>query len=196
MSPQAALRRPQRRRVGKGAVAPCTPREDSMRTSRSIALATLLSLCLPVAAMAEDKPLPAAIAAPGETVVLTAHAVGLQLYQCKPGADGKLAWAFTAPQATLTVDGKVVGKHGAGPSWELLDGSGITAKAVANAPGATENDIPWLKLEVTSHKGAGQLADVTTVQRINTVGGVLKGACDRERGEGMPYEADYVFLKK
>src|ERR1700731_2502335 len=76
------------------------------------------------------------------------------------------------------------------PGWELLDGSGITAKAVANAPGATENDIPWLKLEVNSHKGAGQLDSVTTVQRINTKGGVLKGSCDRERGEGMPYEAD------
>ena len=166
-----------------------------MRISR-IVLASLALLCFPAAAMADDKPLPAAIAAPGETAVLTVHAVGLQLYQCKPGADGKLAWAFTAPQATLTADGKVVGKHGAGPTWELLDGSGITAKAVANAPGATENDIPWLKLEVTSNKGTGQLAGVTTVQRINTKGGVLKGACDRERGEGMPYEADYVFLRK
>jgi hypothetical protein len=161
------------------------------------ALASLLLLSFPGAAMADDKPLPAAIAAPGETVVLTVHAVGLQLYECKPGADGKLAWTFTAPQATLTVDGRVVGKHGAGPTWDLLDGSGITAKAVANAPGATENDIPWLKLEVTSHKGAGQLDGVTTVQRINTKGGVLKGACDRERaGQGMAYEADYVFLKK
>ena len=166
-----------------------------MRASASIILALLLTT--PLTAMADDKPLPAAIAAPGETKVLTVHAVGLQLYECKPGADGKLAWSFVAPQATLTADGKVVGKHGAGPSWELLDGSGITAKAVANAPGATENDIPWLKLEVNSHKGAGQLDGVTTVQRINTKGGVLKGACDREKaGEGMPYEADYVFLKK
>jgi hypothetical protein len=167
-----------------------------MRTSQAIIIAALLVSCLPAGIMADDKPLPAAIAAPGEAVVLSVHAVGLQLYQCKPGADGKLAWTFTAPQATLTADGKVVGKHGAGPSWELLDGSLITAKAVGNAPGATENDIPWLKLEVTSHKGAGQLDGVTSVQRINTKGGVMKGACDRERGEGMPYEADYVFLKK
>ena len=136
-----------------------------MRTSRPIALASSLLLCSSAAAMADDKPLPASIAAPGETVVLTVHAVGLQLYECRPGADGKLAWTFTAPQATLTVDGKVVGKHGAGPSWDQLDGSGITAKAVANAPGATEKDIPWLKLEVNSHKGAGQLDGVTTVQR-------------------------------
>src|ERR1700739_1232450 len=135
-----------------------------MRVSANIILALLLTTPLP--AMADDKPLSAAIAAPGEAIVLTFHAVGLQLYECKPGADGKLAWSFVAPQATLTADGKVVGKHGAGPSWELLDGSGITAKAVANAPGATENDIPWLKLEVNSHKGAGQLDGVTTVQRI------------------------------
>ena len=168
-----------------------------MQTARATILASLLLLYFPASAMADDKPLPAAIAAAGETVVLTVHAVGLQLYECKPGADGKLAWTFTAPQATLSVDSKVVGKHGAGPSWELTDGSGITGKAVANAPGTTENDIPWLKLEVTSHKGAGQLDGVTTVQRINTKGGVLKGPCDRERaGEGMPYEADYVFLKK
>ncbi len=168
----------------------------SAQASRKAAVAASLLLSLTVGTMADNKPLPAAIAAPGEAIVLTVHAVGLQLYECKPGADGKLAWTFIAPQATLTADGKVVGKHGAGPSWELLDGSGITAKAVANTPGATENDIPWLKLEVNSHKGAGQLDGVTTVQRINTKGGVLKGSCDRERGEGMPYEADYVFLRK
>jgi hypothetical protein len=166
------------------------------QVSRKVALSAALLLGLSAGAMADDKPLPATIAAPGETVVLTVHAVGLQLYECKPGTDGKFAWAFTAPQATLTADGKVVGKHGAGPSWELTDGSGITAKAVGNASGTTEKDIPWLKLEVTSHKGAGQLDGVTTVQRINTVGGVMKGSCDRARGEGMPYEADYVFLKK
>jgi hypothetical protein len=121
----------------------------------------------------------------------------LQLYDCKPGADGKLAWTFTAPQATLTADSKVIGKHGAGPSWELTDGSGITAKAVANAPGTTENDIPWLKLEVTSHKGAGQLAGVTTVQRINTKGGKLDDACEQAGSfKSVPYSAEYVFLRK
>ncbi len=157
-------------------------------------------LLLPLLAggvLADDKPLPAAIAAPGETAVLTLHAVGMQYYECKPGGDGKLVWTFNSPQATMTSAGKIAGYHGEGPSWELMDGSGITAKAVANAPGTNPNDIPWLKLEVASHKGTGKLSDVTTVQRINTVGGVLKGACDREKsGEGMPYAADYVFLKK
>ena len=163
---------------------------------RTFTLALLLSGLLSGAATAET-PLPAAIAAPGEAVVLTVHAIGMQLYECKPGADGKLAWTFTAPQATLTVDGKVVGHHGAGPSWELDDSSAITGKAVANAPGGGGNDIPWLKIEVASHTGSGKLSDVTTVQRINTVGGVLKDSCDRQgAGRGMPYSADYLFLKK
>src|SRR5215475_14974243 len=162
------------------------------QTARNVALSASLLLALSGGAMADDKSLPAAVAAPGETMVLSVHAVGLQLYECKPGADGKLVWTFTAPQATLTVDNKVVGRHGAGPSWELLDGSGITAKAVASAPGHNANDIPLLKLEVASHTGSGQLSDVTTVQRINTVGGVLAGSCDRQgAGLGMPYSADY-----
>jgi hypothetical protein len=164
---------------------------------RTFTLALLLSGLLSGAAAAET-PLPAAIAAPGESAVLTVQAIGMQLYECKPGADGKLVWTFTAPQATLTLDGKVVGHHGAGPTWELDDGSGITGKAVANAPGAGANDISWLKLEVATHTGgSGKLSDVTTVQRINTVGGVLKDSCDRQgAGRGMPYSAEYVFLKK
>ena len=165
-----------------------------MPQAGTIALALALSAPVSTVAAAER---PAAIAASGETPVLTAHAVGMQLYECKAGPDGKLAWSFTAPQATLTVDGKVVGHHGAGPSWALDDGSSIVGKAIANVPGANPNDVPWLKLDVVSHDGSGKLSDVTTVQRINTVGGVMKDSCDRPgAGRGMPYSADYVFLLK
>ena len=142
-------------------------------------------------------PLPDAIAAPGETVVLTAHAEGAQVYECKAGADGKLAWAFREPIATLLVDGKTVGRHYAGPNWEHADGSAVVGKAVGNAPGATANDIPWLKLEVVSRRGNGVLAAVTTVLRINTSGGKLASACDKAGAfSSVPYAADYVFLRK
>lgn len=147
------------------------------------------------AAAAES--LPDAIAAPGETVVLSVHAEGAQIYECKAGADGKLAWAFREPIATLLAEGKTVGRHYAGPNWELADGSAVAAKAIGNAPGATAADIPWLKLEVTSRRGSGVLTPVTTVQRINTHGGKLDGACEKA-GEfkSAPYSADYVFLRK
>ena len=144
-----------------------------------------------------ETPLPDAIAAPGEATVLTVHAEGVQVYECRAGADGKPAWAFREPIATLLVDGKTVGRHYAGPNWEYSDGSAVVGKAAGNAPGATPNDIPWLKLEVISHRGSGILAGVTTVQRINTMGGKLEGACDKAGTfKSAPYSADYVFLRK
>jgi len=55
----------------------------------------------------------------------------------------------------------------------------------------------WLKLEAASHRGSGTLSEVTAVQRINTVGGKLDDTCDRPgTTRGMPYAADYVFLRK
>jgi hypothetical protein len=73
-----------------------------------------------------ETPLPGAIAAPGETVVLSVHAEGAQVYECKAGTDGKLSWLFREPIATLMADGKTVGRHYAGPNWESADGSAVT----------------------------------------------------------------------
>ena len=157
-------------------------------------LAVIAVAARPSAASAQ---VPPALAAPGESAVVTLHAEGAQVYECKPGNDGKLAWAFREPIATLLLDGKTVGRHYAGPNWEHVDGSAVTAKAVANAPGQSAGDIPWLKLEVTGHRGSGTLSGVTTVQRINTRGGVHAGACDQAGAlYSAPYAADYVFLRK
>src|SRR3954447_17929069 len=159
----------------------------------SIKLAVPCLLLLAGPALAAD-PLPDAIAAPGESVVLSVHAEGAQVYECKAGTDGKLAWGFREPIATLLSEGKTIGRHYAGPNWEHVDGSAVTAKAVASSPGQSAGDIPWLKLEVTAHRGRGTLAGVTTVQRINTRGGVHAGVCDRAGAlHSAPYAADYVF---
>ena len=167
-----------------------------MTFPRRAALAAFLLPAAFAVARAET-PLPSAIAAPGEAVVLSVHAEGAQVYDCKAGPDGKLAWVFREPIATLMADGKTVGRHYAGPNWEHVDGSAVVGKASGNAPGATANDIPWLKLEVISRRGSGVLTSVTTVQRINTAGGKLDGACDKlGTTKSAPYSADYVFLRK
>jgi hypothetical protein len=73
----------------------------------------------------------------------------------------------------------------------------VVGKVSGNAPGATSDDIAWLKLQVVSSRGGGVLTGVTTVQRINTKGGKLEGACDKAGTfKSAPYSADYVFLKK
>ena len=164
---------------------------------RNTAVAVILLSGTLLSAHAAEAPLPDAIAAPAETIVLSVHAEGAQVYECKPGSDGKPAWVFREPIATLLVDGKTVGRHYAGPNWEHSDGSAVVGKAAGNAPGTTPNDIPWLKLSVVSQRGSGILTGVTTVQRINTQGGKLDGACDRPgTTRSAPYSADYVFLRK
>jgi hypothetical protein len=143
------------------------------------------------------KAVPDGIAASGESIMLAVHAEGAQVYECKAGADGKLAWAFREPIATLLLGDKTVGRHFAGPSWESSDGSAVVGKVTGTAPGAAPNDIPWLRLEVVSRRGSGILADITTVQRMDTSGGKLEGACDKAGSfRSVPYSANYVFLRK
>jgi hypothetical protein len=139
---------------------------------------------------------PEAIAAKGETILLQVHAEGAQIYECKAEADGRLAWRFREPIAALFQDGKTVGRHYAGPVWEI-EGSAITGKAAGKAPGASAKDIPWLKLDVVDRRGEGPLRAATTVQRLNTAGGNFEGVCEKSGDlHAEPYSADYVFLKK
>ena len=99
--------------------------------------------------------------------------------------------------STTPTDGKTVGRHYAGPNWEHTDGSAVVGKVVANAPGKTTGDIAWLKLDVTARRGGGTLAGISTVQRINTQGGLHAGACEKASAfYSVAYAADYVFLRK
>lgn len=140
---------------------------------------------------------PAAIAAPEATEVMTLHAEGAQIYECKAAADGRLAFAFREPIASLIRDGRTVGRHYLGPTWEYEDGSTVTAKVAASAPGANAEDIALLKLTVIGRRGDGALAAIDVVQRLNTRGGALSGPCTmRGALRSAPYSADYVFLRK
>ena len=121
----------------------------------------------------------------------------------KADAGGKHTWQFREPMqfrepiATLIADWKTIGRHYAGPTWEVTDGSAVTGKVAARAPSATSKDIPLLKLEVASQRGSGMLTGMTTIQRINTKGGVAEGPCDSVGAFlSVPYSADYTFLKK
>ena len=140
---------------------------------------------------------PDAIGAPGEHLVATLHAEGAQIYACVVDGSGKLAWQFREPIATLLVDGKTVGRHYAGPNWELADGSAVTAKVAGRAPGASPADIPLLKLETTAQRGTGLLTGVTTIQRLNTKGGTAEDPCAAAGTFlSVPYSADYTFFRK
>jgi hypothetical protein len=153
-----------------------------------------MRVIVPSAAAAE---VPETIAARGETLIATARATGAQVYECKTNSDGKLMWQFREPIATLVIDGKTVGRHFAGPVWEMADGSAVSARVSAQAPGASTNDIPLLRLDVAARHGSGLLNGVTTIQRLNTRGGRADSACESPGTFlSVPYSADYAFYRK
>jgi hypothetical protein len=133
-----------------------------------------------------------------EKLVVQVHAIGDQIYTCQVNAANNPAtWVLKAPDAKLaTDDGKVFGKHFAGPSWEAADGSRVVGKAAANAASPDADAVPWLLVKVVSHAGAkGVLSPVTSIQRLNTKGG--KAPADGCNAAGLemrvPYSADYLF---
>jgi len=140
--------------------------------------------------------------ASNEVLAITVAAKGVQIYECRPRKDAPNAfeWAFVAPQADLfDARGQTFGTHGAGPFWQAVDGSRIegTPKQRADAPAI--GAIPWLLLGARSVGLDGTLRDVTSVQRINTVGGVApsEGCSAATAGTSaqVPYTADYRFFK-
>jgi hypothetical protein len=152
---------------------------------------------LATAAQAEGvQNLPATIAVKAGVPVAQLKAAGAQIYVCAKNAAGALNWTFREPVATLLEEGKTVGRHFAGPTWEFVDGSGVVGELVSKAPGTTAKDIPWLKLSVKEPPKSGLVAGATSVLRIDTKGGVFEGACDSE-GElhSEPYAATYIFVK-
>jgi hypothetical protein len=146
---------------------------------------------------------PDSIQAPaGEELVFMARATGFQIYVCRPGADGNPAWMLKAPEAELFDEqGKPVGKHFGGPTWQLNDGNQVTGKMAAKVEAPHPTAIPWLLLTVTGHSGNGKLSGVTSIQRVNTVGGLAPAPseCTAQSGEvefKSSYSADYYFYAR
>lgn len=132
------------------------------------------------------------------------RATGFQIYVCRPDAEGSPAWTLKAPEAELFDEqGKAIGKHFGGPTWQLNDGSQITGKMVAKVEAPDAVAIPWLLVAVTSNSGKGVLSRVTSIQRVNTVAGLASESLppafaecsesNREVEFKSSYSADYYF---
>ena len=166
-----------------------------MRPSKP--LAGLVALAAGLAGPALAQPIaPAAFDVAARTLILQLHAEGIQLYECKADAAGHTAWAFREPAATLIRGDETVGRHYAGPHWELNDGSLVKGKTAMSLPGAGPDDAALLKLDVVENRGVGALKDAALVLRLNTHGGGLKGDCAAAGAfRSVPYAAEYVLLR-
>ena len=162
-------------------------------TSRlAVAAGTLLlgacaGMSAPMMAPVDNAALPDAVRVPaGETQKMWTVGAGEITYECreKKDAAGQYEWAFVGPVASLKDgSGKVVGKYYAGPTWESMDGSKVTAKQVAVAPQPAGN-IPLQLVKAEPAMGMGSMQGVTYIQRLNTKGGVAPASGVRGRQHG------------
>jgi hypothetical protein len=179
------------------------------RALRPIVIPTATAVCLIAAALLsacantqDAAAMPDAIkAGRGERVAMVVPAKGVQIYECKAkaGQAGAYEWAFVAPEADLfDRSGTKIGTHYAGPTWESRDGSKIkgTLKARADSPQA--DAIPWLLMTASSQGPGGAFSGITSIQRVNTVGGIAPkttcGAANTGAVARVPYTADYYLL--
>lgn len=133
----------------------------------------------------------------GAKLILHVRATGDQIYSCKQDA-AQYSWTLKAPAAQLFDEsGKEIGRHFAGPTWELKDGSAVTGKMAARFDSPDKDSIPWLLVKAVDHSGTGLMTNVTYIQRLDTKGGKAPaGGCDASHvGDEthVAYTADYFF---
>ncbi len=151
---------------------------------------------------------PAALTPPAtESLKFKVSAVGVQIYICNakppatPGGAETYGWTGLAPQANLfNDDGRLLGTHFIGPTWQGNDGSSVVAAKLAAAT-VDVSAVPWLLLQAKSHAAEeGRFSDVSYVQRLSTVGGnAPTDVCDATHNLGVvvqvAYSADYFFYE-
>jgi len=143
-----------------------------------------LTIVLMLAACASTpRPQPAAVpenlrVPDGQPFLLRATARGAQIYTCKPKAaePAEFEWVLKAPDA------------------ELFDQS-VVGEVMQRSP--AQGAVPWLLLRAKSNEGAGALASVKYIQRVDTIGGVAPSAgCDAAHASAevrVDYSANYDF---
>ena len=136
----------------------------------------------------------------GTEVVLQAAGDGVQIYTCNE-TPGGAKWVLKAPDAKLlNAAGKTIGRHFAGPTWKLEDGSEVQGELIASRAAPDTRSVAWLLLRAKAGTGKGSLADVAYIRRTETHGGIApESGCAASQDAGktvrVPYTATYTFYK-
>ena len=126
---------------------------------------------------------------------------GTHTFECRPLASdpNRFAWAFAVPNVTLYDAGRPVARHTAENTWEATGDRSSVSGALRARQGAGAN-LPWLLFRGQSTADAGLFSGVSSVQRVNTSGGVAPDAgCDASnagKSASVAVAADYYFYRK
>jgi uncharacterized protein DUF3455 len=174
-----------------------------MRTRFIAAIAASL-LSLPVlAAIGEPSGLnPRLRASADEEPSFMLSGKGEQVFECRPRIADPNAfdWIFVRPDATLYDGSNSVGRLASANVWEAAsDRTSVSGFVRATQP-AGSGSLPWAIMRAWPSGDTGMFAGVTSIQRVNTNGGIAPatGCDDSHAGNEarVAFSADYYFYKR
>lgn len=172
---------------------------------RAIAVTLVLASTATPAAAAIAEPgglAPALRASPAEVPAFALRADGVHVYECRaaPGRPGGFAWTFVNPDATLYDGGRSAGVHVTPNLWESSSDRSSVSAVVRAVQSAGAQNLPWTLMRAQPSSEGGLFSGVTSVQRVNTAGGVAPATGCSEGSAGsearVAFSADYVFYKR
>jgi hypothetical protein len=127
---------------------------------------------------------------------------GTNIFQCKARVNepNTYGWYFVAPDAILYEGTRAAGGHRAVGQFESdNDRTSVFGVLRATQPGGAEN-LPWATMRAAPTGDSGMFAGVTTIQRVNTAGGVAPAdgctAANAGNEARVNFSADYYFYKR
>ena len=163
--------------------------------------AALLAVAPAIAAIAPPAVAPRLQVSAAEQPALVLSEAGVNIFECRPraGTPDGYGWTFIAPDATLYDGNRSVARRTTPSLWESTDDrtsvSGF-ARAAVNAGG---DNLPWAVFRAAPIGEAGLFAGVSSIQRVNTRGGVAPAAgCTADNAgaeQRVAFTADYYFYR-
>ena len=167
---------------------------------RVLTLCLAAAAALPAAAIPEPSGATARIRpSAAEEAAFVLAAQGVHVFECKPVASG-YSWTFVAPDVTLYDGGRSVATQTVPNQWESTSDRSSVAATVRSTQAPAAESLPWALMSAAPLSETGLFAGVTSIQRVNTTGGVAPASGCTESAVGsetrVPFTADYYFYKR
>lgn len=169
--------------------------------SRTPLVLALLVAALPAAAqVGEPGGLSPQMRAGGnEAPAFMLRASGTHVYECR-AVQGGFSWTFLNPDATLFEGTRSIATHVTPSMWESSTDRSSASGRVAATQAAGPGNLPWTLWRTQSSGDGGIFSGVTSVQRVNTAGGVAPAAGCGDTNLGSEtrsnFTADFYFYKR
>lgn len=168
---------------------------------RALVASLLLAAALPAASAVGTPAVPAPLQpSAGEEPAFMLRAQGVHVYECRANAGGGFQWVFTNPDVTLRDETTERATEVSPNTFEASSDRSTLSGRVRAVAGAGGDNLPWMLLSARSPSADGLFAGVTSVQRVNTSGGVApRGGCGEYTAGSearVAFSADYYFYKR